>query len=139
MKTMAYFKHALIGFAAAAAVFGAGAVSAVAQPGSGKTAQQCFFITQWQGWSAPTPDQILIKVNNRDIYRVDLSAGSSMLQAPGVHLVNRVQGGSDSVCTALDLQLEVSDGHGFREPLIARTITRLTPDEVAAIPPKYRP
>jgi hypothetical protein len=118
----------------------ASAASAVAQTSADTAAQHpCFFITQWQGWSAPTPDQILIKVNNRDIYRVDLSAGSSMLQAPGVHLVNRVQGGSDSVCTALDLQLEVSDGHGFREPLIARTITRLTPDEVAAIPPKYRP
>jgi hypothetical protein len=139
MKTMAYFKHALIGFAAAAAVFGAGAVSAVAQPGSGKTAQQCFFITQWQGWSAPAPDEILLKVNLHDIYRVDLSAPSPMLQSPGVHLVNRVEGGSDDVCLPIDLQLDVADGHGYREPLIARSLTKLTPDEVAAIPPKYMP
>jgi hypothetical protein len=98
----------------------------------------CFFVNQWQGWSAPTADEILIKVNNRSIYRVDLSAGSEMLQSPGVHLVSKVVG-SDSVCSAIDLQLEVSDGHGFREPLIARSLTLLTPDEVAAIPPKFRP
>jgi len=136
---MSFPKLGRIGLMAAGIVL-AGAASAAAQPGDGGAASHpCFFITQWQGWSAPAPDEILIRVNNRDIYRVDLSAGSSMLQAPGVHLVNRVQGGSDSVCSAIDLQLDVSDGHGFREPLIARTLTRLTPDEIAAIPPKFKP
>jgi hypothetical protein len=134
---MPFPKLGHIGLIAAGVVM-ASAASAVAQPGPA-AAHPCFFITQWQGWKAPTPDEILIKVNNHDIYRVDLSAGSSMLQAPGVHLVNVVRGGGDSVCTALDLQLTVSDGHGFREPLIARSLTKLTPDEIAAIPPKYMP
>ena len=47
--------------------------------------------------------------------------------------------GSDTVCDALDLDLSVSDGHGFREFLIATSITKLTPAEVAAIPLKFRP
>ncbi len=124
--------------AAAIAVGGAGAAAADSQKGGPAANLPCFFVNQWQGWSAPSDDVIYLKVNNRDIYRVDLSAGSSMLRSPGVHLVSLVRG-SDSVCSAIDLQLYVSDGHGFREPLIARSLTKLTPDEVAAIPPKFRP
>jgi hypothetical protein len=29
--------------------------------------------------------------------------------------------------------------YGIREPLIAKSLVKLTPDEVKAIPPKYRP
>ena len=47
--------------------------------------------------------------------------------------------GSDAICSAIDLQLAVADSSGFREPLIAKSITKLTPEEIAAIPPKYRP
>ena len=46
----------------------------------------------------------------------------------------------DWICSPLDLQLQVVDMHGaFREPLIVKSITKLTPAEVAAIPPKFRP
>jgi hypothetical protein len=106
----------------------------------------CFFITQWQGWKSPSPNVIYLGVNLHDVYRVDLSAGSSMLQWPDVHLVSRVRG-PDTICSAIDLDLEVADdtgirggvGGGMREPLIATKLTKLTPDEIAAIPKKYRP
>ena|SRR5438552_12056276 len=100
--------------------------------------QSCFFITQWQGWKSPAPDVIYLGVNLHDVYRVQLSGPSPMLQSPGVHLVS-INRGSSSICNALDLDLKVSDGHGFTEPLIARSLTKLTPEEVAAIPPKFRP
>ena len=35
--------------------------------------------------------------------------------------------------------LGVGGGGGMREPLIATKLTKLTPDEIAAIPKKYRP
>jgi hypothetical protein len=98
----------------------------------------CFYVTQWQGWKSPSPDVIYLGVNMHDVYRVDLSAGSSMLSWPNMHLVSIVRG-SDSICTALDLDLKISDDHGFTEPLIAKALTKLTPDQVAAIPKKYRP
>ena len=118
----------------------------------------CFYITQWRGWKSPSPNVIYLGVNLHDVYRVDLSAGSHLLQAPDVHLVSRTRG-PDTVCSALDLQLEVSDdigggsgfgagiggrlggglGGGMREPLIASQLTKLTPDEIAAIPKQYRP
>ncbi|MHB8529384.1 MAG: DUF6491 family protein [Caulobacteraceae bacterium] len=130
-------KSILAGVLAIGMTLAAGAAWAYPREGPASD-HPCFFVTQWQGWSAPSDDVLYLKINNRDIYRVDLSAGSSMLRAPGVHLISKVEG-SDSICNAIDLQLEVSDGHGFREPLIARSLTKLTPEEAAAIPPKYRP
>ena len=97
----------------------------------------CFFITQWQGWKAPDANTIYLGVNHRDVYRVDLSVGSSQLLLPDAQLTSQMRG-SVSICTAIDLQLAVAD-HGFREPLIARKLTKLTPEEIAAIPKQYRP
>jgi hypothetical protein len=102
------------------------------------TTNNCFYVTQWQGWKSPSPDVIYLGVNMHDVYRVDLSAGSSMLSWPNMHLVSIVRG-SDSICTAVDLDLKISDDHGFTEPLIAKSLTKLTPDQVAAIPKKFRP
>jgi hypothetical protein len=100
--------------------------------------QHCFAAQNWTGWKSPSPKVIYLNINFHQVYRLDLSAGSSELQDPEVHLVNRVRG-SDWICSPLDLQLEVSDVSGFREPLIVKSITHLTPDEVMAIPPKFRP
>ncbi len=98
----------------------------------------CFYITQWQGWKAPDPNTIYLGVNLHEVYRADLSAGSPQLLWPDAHLVSQVRG-SDSICSAIDLQLAVADTNGFRQPLIVRKLTKLTPEEVAAIPKRYRP
>lgn len=116
---------------------GGAALAAKTVGGSGDT---CFASESWAGWKAPSPNVIYIRVRIRDIYRLDLSAGSSLLQDPDVHLVNRMWGGGDYICTPLDFDLEaVEDFGGVREPLIVKAITKLTPPEIAAIPPKYRP
>jgi len=100
----------------------------------------CFFTNSWQGWSSPSPDVLLLRVNMHDVYRVELAGGGggSSLNSAGYFLVNQVRG-SNSICSALDLDLAVADHHGFYRPLIARNLTRLTPAEVAAIPKKYKP
>ncbi|HEY2177656.1 MAG TPA: hypothetical protein VGH15_03675 [Caulobacteraceae bacterium] len=115
------------------------ALAATAAPAAADTRAPCFFINQWQGWKADGPNILYLRVNMRDIYRVDLSAGSEQLTWPGsYHLISRVQG-SDSVCGPLDLQLAVSDSHGFYQPLIARSLVKLTPEEAAALPARLRP
>ena len=98
----------------------------------------CFFITQWQGWKSPSPKVLYLGVNMHDVYRVDLAAEASMLNDPGAHLVSEVRG-SDSICSALDLRLTVADFGGMREPLFPVKLTKLTPEEVAAIPRKFNP
>lgn len=124
---------AVLGFAAGPVL----ADSPAAKPADGRA--PCFFINQWEGWRAPNANTIYLRVNMNQIYRADLSAGSDQLTWPGVyHLVSRVTG-SSSICGPLDLQLAVSDGHGFRQPLIVKSLTLLTPEQVAAIPKKDLP
>ena len=116
---------------------GLGALPVAAAPDHARN--PCFFITQWQGWKADGPNTIYLRVNLRDIYRADLSAGSSQLTWPGTyHLVSRVEG-SESICTALDLRLAVADSYGFYQPLIVRSLVKLTPEQIAALPRKDLP
>jgi hypothetical protein len=144
--------NALLGIAVGTAFLASAGAALADSPA--ERATPCFYSTQWHGWKSPSPDVIYLGVNMHDVYRVDLSAGSRMLQTPGVHLVSRLRG-SSSICTALDLQLEVADdtgtggrlgggidglgGGGMRQPLIASKLTKLTPEEIAAIPKQFRP
>ncbi|MBO9543921.1 DUF6491 family protein [Caulobacter sp.] len=133
-------RTALIGLAIAA---GLGATAASAAQGDApakavKPARQCFYLSDWRGWSAPDKNTLYLKVRNRDVYRVDLSYGTNQLTWPGNHLVSVVRG-TDSVCGPLDLDLRVSDGMGFAMPIRAKTITKLTPEQIQAIPKKDRP
>lgn len=106
--------------------------------GAARPARSCFSLSDWQGWSAPDKNTLYMKVRNRDVYRVDLSHGTNLMTSPGVHLVSIVRG-TDQICTPIDLDLRVSDGFGFAMPIMAKSITRLTPEEIAAIPKRDRP
>jgi hypothetical protein len=119
---------------AAAAVLGA----APAFADEGASPRACFFSNQWRGWSAPTPDTLLIRVGLTDVYRVELAPGARVRDNNGDFLVNRLVG-SNTICSALDLNLYLSDDLGFKRPLIARSLTKLTPEEVAAIPREHLP
>jgi hypothetical protein len=136
-------RAALIGLALA----GMGASAACAAQGDAQTAtaakaikpaRQCFYLSDWRGWTAPDKNTLYMKVRGRDVYRVDLAWGSNQLTWPGTHLVSIVRG-PDSVCGPLDLDLRVGDGLGMAIPIRAKTITKLTPDEIKAIPKKYQP
>lgn len=121
--------------ALAAALAAASAASAAPN----QKADACFASRDWQGWSAPGDgDFLYLRVGVRDVYRVDLTPGTHVHKDADRFLVNRVRG-SDWVCSPFDLDLTLSDHHGFREPLIARSLRKLTPAEVAAIPRKDLP
>src|SRR5689334_10538969 len=120
--------------AAAALALGAGPANAAAVDH-----QNCFLSRDWESWTAPGDgDAILIRVSLHDVYRVELTPGSHVRKDPDRFLVSR-QRGSSWICSPLDLDLEVADHVGFRQPLIAKSLRKLTPQEVAAIPKKDRP
>jgi hypothetical protein len=130
---------------APAAVIAAGVISSAAPALSAEpagaaasTGPRCFFINQWKGWKSPSPDVLYLGVTPNAVYKVTLSVGSPSLGSPVEHLISRARGNS-SICTSLDLDLALSNGHGIEQPLVATSIRRLTPAEVAAIPPKYMP
>jgi hypothetical protein len=120
--------------AVASAIGLAGSAVAADSPGG-----SCFLSRDWEGWKSPSPNVIYVKVGASRVYEFDLSSGSNQLQESDVHLVSEIRG-SDWICSPLDLDLQLKDDHGvFVEPLIVKSITRLTPEQIAAIPPKFRP
>lgn len=119
-----------------AAVVAFAGASAAAKPHHG---DECFLSRNWEAWTAPGDgDFLLLRVGLHDFYRVDLTPGSHVRKDIDRFLVNIVRG-SDWICSPLDLDLTLSDHQGFREPLIARSLRKLTPEEVAAIPRKDLP
>ena len=99
----------------------------------------CFPSNQWQGWTAgPTGDTLYFRVNLKDYYQVDLTPGSRVTKRGNEFLVNQVRG-SNWICSALDLDLQLSDNLGFRQPLIATSMRKMTAEEVAALPKKCKP
>jgi len=117
----------------------AGTASAANAEATTRPVSKCFFTNAWHGWSSPSANVIYLKVNMHDVYRVDLAnSGSSSLKRPGYFLVSQVRG-TNTICSAIDLDIAVADGYGYYQPLFPKAITRLTPEEIALIPPKYRP
>ncbi len=110
------------------------APAAVAAP-EATSHDQCFRSANWDGWSAPGDgDAILIQVGVHDVYSLQLSAGTHVRKYQDRILVNQVRG-SNWVCTPLDMDLTLTDRHGgFSQHLNVRSIHKLTPDEIAAIP-----
>jgi len=122
------------GMVAASAMLGA-ASAAPADTGG----RNCFMANDWHGWSSPSPDVLYLAVNFRDVYKVELAQ-----PVEGLNLVDTVlisdEEGPQSVCGAVDLHLIMTHHRGgSRQGLIIRSLTRLTPEEIAAIPRKYRP
>ena len=120
---------------AASATLG-GVASAAPADTNGRT---CFTVNDWHGWSSPSPDVLYLAVNFRDVYKAALAQ-----PVQGLNLVDTVvisdETGLQSICSAVDLHLVLTHrGGGGRRGLIVRSLTRLTPEEIAAIPKKDRP
>jgi hypothetical protein len=100
----------------------------------------CFPINQMQGWKAPDNKTIFIRINTNQYYRLDMSASCPMLTMPDSHLITKSRG-SDLICSAIDWDLSVSEPppDAIPEPCIVKQMTLLTPQQAAAIPPKFRP
>lgn len=126
--------HILI--AAAAALSLAGAAHAAA-PDKDNTTRNCFLTQDWQDWRGADANTLYFRVHAHDFYKIELSSGSNMVTDPSNHLISNVRV-SPWICGPLDLDLKISDGH-LTEPLIVKSISKLTPEEVAAIPKKVLP
>lgn len=126
--------------AIAVSVAVAGATAAAAATGAPAAKRSCFYSSEWRSWSSPSSDTLYFKLNNGDVYRVGLAgrADGPSLKGPGDFLVLKARG-SSSICSPLDLDLSVANTSGFKSPVLTQSLTKLSADEVAAIPKKYRP
>lgn len=99
----------------------------------------CFSSRDFENWKAPDASTILIRVRSNRFYRLDLAGKCQELLFPGAYLVTKFQG-SNYICSALDWDLHVRQtGVGGSVGCIVKNMTELSPAEVAAIPPKFKP
>ncbi len=102
-------------------------------------ARDCFISSSWHGWSAAREgDALYLRVHGDEIYRVDLTPGVHVHRYGGDYLVSQIRG-SSWICSALDLDLALTDYDGFSRALVATNLRKLTPEEAAAIPREDRP
>ena len=104
------------------------------------SADQCFRSESYQAFSPISDHAFNIRVNVNDYYRIELAGACPMLTEPDAILITQVRG-SDMICGPLDWDLRVRESGpgGFAEPCIVKSQRKLTPEEVAAIPPKEKP
>ena len=100
----------------------------------------CFFVSQWKTWSALDDNTILLRMNNDAIYQVRRHRRGQPAEVRLAPSCCRRSHGN-SVCSHLDLQLSAADSsiRSFRAPLIAKSLVKLTAEQVAAIPKKDLP
>ena len=111
---------------------------AEAQPKLPRTGAQCFLSRDWSSWR-PSLDSrsIFLRVGVNQVFRLDLAYACPTLQRPNARLITKIRG-SSWICHPLDIDLQVSDGF-IPSPCLVKALTRLTPDEVAALPKAARP
>jgi hypothetical protein len=131
---------------ALAAAMGVAAVASVAEgaPKADAAQRSCFSLRQLEGTRADGDKTIYARVGLHDIYRLDLAFRcTSLANQNGIILTPA--GGRDNICGPLDLDLRARGiggggiGGGGSEPCAIKSITRLTPEEAAALPRKVRP
>lgn len=105
-------------------------------PEAAKPARACFFNRDVRGFAAPDDKTLYLRVRSKDVYRLDMRGRCTDLDwGTQIGLDAR---GSTSICAPIDVTVLVKGPIGVtRCPVSA--ITRLTPEEAAALPRKSRP
>jgi Family of unknown function (DUF6491) len=138
MRTDALLRQVFTATAAMCLVAALPSVAPAAQTAAAPTRTACFSIHQWNGWHAPNPSLLYVRVGVSDIWRIDLNSPCNTLRDPSAHLVTRVRG-SDQVCSAIELDLGAQGSGGFSETCFVKDIHKLTPEEAKALDRKDRP
>ena len=133
-RTFASLAALCLAAATAASVPFAAATSAGAQ------SRQCFRASEWQGASAGGPRDLYVHVNISDVWHLALAQDCPGAQFPGpVSITDVVSGPTNEICSGVDLQITVKPrGGSHSTACIVKSINKLTPAEVKALPPKAR-
>jgi len=97
----------------------------------------CFRTSQMRNHKVVDDRTIHVDGGN-GVYRITTSNACFSATGPGDPLVIKTTADSGMVCKPIDLDLSVSRT-GFVSPCIVSAIARMTPAEVAALPPKLKP
>jgi hypothetical protein len=100
-----------------------------------KPARQCFFARNVNNFQAVDDKVVNIRVGVRDVYQLELLG-----HCPDIDWSWKlaIKSRGSTICTGLDADLIVPSTIGPRTCPV-RTVRKLTPQEVAALPSKQRP
>ena len=125
------------GGALAAGIALGAALPAAASDKVDKPARQaCFFTRDVNGFSAADDRTVYVKVGVKDVYRLDLFS-----RCPDIDWNWRIgiqSHGSDWICSPLDATIIAQSPIGPQRCEV-NNVTKLTPEEIAALPKKSRP
>jgi len=98
----------------------------------------CFRSSDIRNHSVGDERTMYLDVSGRGVYRVDMSAACLAGASSSDPIVMRQPPGSNIICRPIDLDITVSRG-SFESRCIVVGVSPLTPDQVAALPPRARP
>jgi len=128
-----------IAVVAAAALLTLGPVAstpALAKSPASPSKQQCFFTRNADGFAAPDEKTLYVRVGVRDVYQFEMfGTCQDMDWNQRIALVSRA---SSSICTGMDAEVVTHSPIGPQRCPV-RSVRKLTPAEVAALPRKSRP
>lgn len=125
-------------FAAAALVLALGVASA-ASAADKPAKDECFWARNVTSFAAPDDHTVYVKVNQRDVFRLDL-----LIACPDVDWNQRValkssHGAGGSICSPLDAEI-ISHATGIgHQRCPVKAMHKLTADEIAALPKNAKP
>ena len=134
-----------LALAASIAVLALGAAGAHAdnkaddKPAKPASQDICFWARNVTSFAAPDDHTVYVQVNYREVYRLDL-----MISCPDVNWNQRIalessHGAGGSICNALDAEI-ISHATGIgRQRCPVKTLTKLTPEQIAALPKGAKP
>jgi hypothetical protein len=100
------------------------------------TPRQCFWTRDVNNFAAADDRTVNVRVGANRVYELDLLG-----PCPDVDWTQRLgiqSRGSDSICTGVDAMIIAPSPIGPQRCAV-RTVRRLTPQEVASLPPRARP
>ena len=98
--------------------------------------KSCFFSRDVRGFAAPDDKTLYLRVRAKDVYRLDMKGRCPELDWE--HKIAIDSRGSSSICSAIDATVLVKTPIGVSRCAV-ESLTRLTPEEIAALPKKSRP
>ena len=123
--------------AALLALAAAGAAAAADKPSDPPKRNECFWTRMADGFAAADEHTLNVRVGVRDVYQFEMFG-----PCIGIDWSNRialVSRPGDQICTGMDAEV-ISRAPGFgRQRCMVRSVRKLTPDEIAALPKRGRP
>lgn len=101
-----------------------------------KPQRACFLARNVDGWSATDDHTVYVRVGVKEVYRLDLLG-----PCPDIDWswnLGLVSHGSSWICSPLDATIIAQSPIGPQRCPV-RAVTRLTPEEIATLPPKKKP